>query len=220
MLTADNYWGLNLVRGLLALTAGICMVFVPSAIHSVILVPLALAFSLACLGLYCLLDSALLMSTSLILPVHDRARWFIGLQGIVGVGLCGLWFWLPGSPEALGLTAIAAALQAICVAATDLTLGTSMRSRHGEVWINVSAAISLFSAITLVLCRNLGASDLAKIISAYLLTLALNFILLAFWMLTHGRGAAKRKLHLLAVSKIHSLSSTAPVSGGDHAARA
>jgi hypothetical protein len=93
MLTTDNYWGLILVRGLLALAAGLCMSFVPSAIHSMILAALALAFSLACLGLYGTLDSALLMNTSLILPMHDRARWFIGLQGIVGVGLCGLWFW-------------------------------------------------------------------------------------------------------------------------------
>jgi uncharacterized membrane protein HdeD (DUF308 family) len=220
MLTADNYWGLNLVRGLLALAAGLCMAFVPSAINSMILVPLALAFSLACLGLYGSLDSVLLMSTSLILPIQDRARWFIGLQGIVGLGLCGLFFWLPGISEALELTAMAAALQAICVAATDLTLGASMRSRHGEIWINVSAAISILSGITLVLCRNLGAADLARIISAYLLTLALNFILLAFWMLSHARGAAKRKLHCSVVSEVHSLSPGAPVSGGDHAARA
>ncbi len=34
MLTADNYWGLNLVRGLLALAAGLCMAFVPSASNS------------------------------------------------------------------------------------------------------------------------------------------------------------------------------------------
>jgi hypothetical protein len=115
---------------------------------------------------------------------------------------------------------MAAALQAICVAATDLTLGSSMRSRHGQVWINVSAGISLFCGITLVVCRNLGASGLAMIISAYLFTLALNFILLAFWMLTHGRGAAKRKLQHSAVSRVHSLSPSAPVSGGDHAARA
>lgn len=220
MLTTDNYWGLNLVRGLLALAAGLCMAFVPSAINSMLLVPWALAFSLACLGLYGTLDSALLMSTSLILPMHNSARWFIGLQGIVGVGLCGLWFWLPGSPEALELTAMTAALQAICVAATDLTVGASMRSRHGEVWINVSAAISIFSGIIIVLCRNLGASDLAKIITAYLLTLALNFILLAVWMLSHGRGAAKKKLHRSAVSSVHSQSPSVPDATGNHAAPA
>lgn len=194
MLTSDSFWGVVLMRGLLALCTGACILLLPSMIQSWVLLPLAVAFSVVILAVYGVLDSALLMATSRVLPIHDCARWFIAFQGFFGLAFCAVWLWRPFTEASLRFVATAAAVQAACIAATDLTLGISLRSRHGSPWVQLSACISIVYAVALLLCRNLEPDHLAWLIVGYVVTLGFNFSLLSIWMLSDRRGAAKKRL--------------------------
>src|SRR6185312_12328194 len=78
------YWGATCVRGIIALLAGVVIAFCSALNATILLMPLGIVFSLLALAAYIVVDSAIVVATSFMLPHQHLGRVALRLQGVIG----------------------------------------------------------------------------------------------------------------------------------------
>ncbi len=84
METYTKYWVASLIRGILAILAGMAVLVLPQAITLVFLLPFAILISMMCLAAYGTIDSMIVLITSFFIPHHEAGRLALRLQGTLG----------------------------------------------------------------------------------------------------------------------------------------
>lgn len=69
----SEYWAATLIRGLLAVVAGTGVLFIPEMASTILLLPFAVVISILCLAAYGMIDSAIILTTSFMIPVSSLA---------------------------------------------------------------------------------------------------------------------------------------------------
>lgn len=70
----SEYWAATMMRGLLAVVAGTGVLFIPEMASTILLLPFAVAISVLCLAAYGTIDSAIILTTSFMIPRQQPGR--------------------------------------------------------------------------------------------------------------------------------------------------
>lgn len=173
------YWIAMMVRGFLAIIFATAVLFISGLATTILLLPLAVVISFLCLAAYGVLDSAIVIVSSFMIP-HDRpGRLAFRLQGVAGVIIGALLFSLVLDRATLRWYLYLAALQAASVAVAELIAARGTSAHHGSQWCYVSAAIAGTSAVVLLSSGNLDHRRMAWVIYGYLGLFGLNLVALS-----------------------------------------
>ena len=69
----QNTWVATMIRGILAVIAGTGVLFIPEMASTIFLLPFAVVISILCLAAYGTVDSAIILTTSFVIPVSSLA---------------------------------------------------------------------------------------------------------------------------------------------------
>lgn len=183
METYTRYWVTSLVRGIVALLAGLAVLVLPSMITLVFLLPFAILISMLCLAVYGVVDSVIVLVTSFMVPQDQAGRWALRVQGIGGAIFGALLFFLVYDRAQLEWFVYLAALQAMGVAITEFTVARHTSIHHGSRWCYASAAVAILSAIGLVFGRGLEPQGIAWLVFGYLGVFGFSLVVLSARML-------------------------------------
>ena len=185
------YWGATCVHGVIALLAGVVIVFCSALKSTVLLMPLAIIFSLMALAAYLVLDSAIVLASSFMLPHHHLGRLALRVQGFVGV-LIGVACFIVSSGEAqMTWFLYLAALQALCVAIAEFLAARGIAECHNSKWCYVAALIAALSSMVLLIFHRATGHLLAWLLYSYLSLFGLNLLLLSSHMLFEALRAER-----------------------------
>lgn len=174
-----EYWIAMLVRGFLAIIFATAVLFISGLATTILLLPLAVVISFLCLAAYGVLDSAIVIASSFMIP-HDRpGRLAFRLQGIAGVIIGALLFSLVFDRATLRWYLYLAAVQATSVAVAELIAARGTSAHHGLQWCYASASIAGVSAVVLFSSGNLDHRRMAWVIYGYLGLFGLNLVALS-----------------------------------------
>jgi hypothetical protein len=177
-----------MVRGIVALVAGLAVLVLPQMVSLVFLLPFAVLISMLCLAVYGVVDSLLLFISSFLVPHHPAGRFALRAQGLLGA-ICGaLLFVFVYDRAQLAWFLYLAAVQAASVAITEFIVARGTSVHHGSRWCFFSALIAAVSAIGLVLSRNLLPENIAWLLFGYLGILGFTLTLLSARMLFSERS--------------------------------
>lgn len=179
----SEYWAATMIRGLLAVVAGTGVLFVPEMASTVLLLPFAVAISILCLAAYGTIDSAIILTTSFMIPHQQPGRLALRMQGICGAVIGILLFALASDHVELHLFIYLAAVQAATAAITEFIVARGTSAHHGAKWCYVSAGIAAISSIALLFGKNLSPRELAWLLYGYLGVFGFNLFALSARML-------------------------------------
>jgi hypothetical protein len=191
MQTYTEYWIATMGRGLLAILAGTAILVLPQMITLVFLLPFAILISMLCLAAYGTIDSAIVLTTSFMIPHQNGGRIALRVQGIAGAACGALLFALVYDRAQFQWFVYLAALQAVSAAIAEFMVARGTSLHHGSRWCYVSAAIASISAIALLSGRGLGSQDLAWLLFGYLGVFGFNLSILSARMLFAERNARR-----------------------------
>ena len=183
-----EYWATAMIRGLLAIVAGTGVLFFPEMVSTILLRPFALAISVLCLAAYGVIDSAMVFTTSFMIPLERPGRLALRVQGLFGTVVGVLLFDLVYDRVNLQWFLYFAAAQAAGVAIAEFIVARGTSAHHGAKWCYVSAVVAAISAVALLLGRNLSPRELAWLIYSYLGVFGFNLFALAARMLFAERS--------------------------------
>ncbi len=192
MLPYTRYWIAMMVRGGLAVLAATAGLFVSGLAKTILLLPLAIVISILCLAAYGILDSAIVIASSFMIPAGRPGSVALRLQGAIGVVLGVLMFSGVYDKVALSWFLYLAAMQAATVAVAELVAARGTAAQHGTRWCFGSAAIAAVSAVALLAVRNLDHRRMAYVIYAYLCLFGLNLLAVSAEML-FGRDGLRQE---------------------------
>ncbi len=178
-----EYWIAMMVRGTIALLAATAGLAVSGIAATILLLPLAIVISILCLAAYGVLDSAIAIVSSFMVPSNRPGRMALRLQGIAGVVIGVLMFSVVNDRVRLPWFLYLAALQAATVAVAEVIAARGTADHHESNWCYVSASIAALSAVVLLSVGNLGHREMAWVIYGYLGLFGLNLIALSAKML-------------------------------------
>lgn len=178
-----QYWAATLIRGFLAIVAGIAVLFIPEMASNILLLPFALAISILCLAAYGIVDSSIVLITGFMIPRQQPGRTALRVQGICGTVVGILLFVLVYDRIDLHWFLYLAAIQAAGAAVTEFIVARGTSLHHGAKWCYASAAIAAVSAIALLFGRNLSPRELTWLIYGYLGIFGFNLFALSARML-------------------------------------
>jgi len=184
----SEYWATTMMRGLLAIVAGTGVLFIPEMASTILLLPFAFGISILCLAAYGVIDSALVFTTSFMIPGEQPGRFALRMQGICGALIGVLLFALVYDHVRLHWFLYFAAAQAIGVAITEFIVARGTSEHHGARWCYVSAGIAAVCAIALLFGRNLSPRELAWLTYGYLGIFGFNLFGLSARMLFAERN--------------------------------
>jgi hypothetical protein len=164
----SEYWATNMIRGFLAIVAGTGVLIIPEMASTILLLPFALVISILCLAAYGVIDSALIFTTSFMIPPQKPGRFALRVQGICGAVVGVLLFAVVYDHVELRWFLYLAAAQAAGMAITEFVVARGTSAHHGANWCYVSAAVAAISAIALLLGGSLRPRELAWLIYGYL----------------------------------------------------
>ena len=192
-----HFWFTTLERGFVALFVGSAIWVVPDMAGSLLLLPLAIVFSVLALGAYGVVDSAfVLLSSTMVLS--RRAATALRVQGVVGIAVGALLFAVVYRQARLEWFLILAGLQALCVGATEMVVARHT-SRHAMAKVSYGAAMVAlcFGVAYFVLCvesaGRLSSREICWLIYGYLLAFGLLLSTTALYMLL-GRHSRRRSI--------------------------
>lgn len=188
METYTKYWVATLIRGIVAILAGMAVLVLPQAINLVFLLPFAILISMMCLAAYGTVDSLIVLITSFLIPHHKAGRTALRLQGILGAVSGALLFFLVYDRAQLKWFLYLAAFQALGAAITELTVARGTSAHHGSRWCFGSAAVAAISAVALLFGGNLEPQNIALLLFGYLGIFGFTLCLLSARMLFAERG--------------------------------
>ncbi len=174
--TYAEYWIAMMVRGFLAIVFASAVLFISGLAATILLLPLAIVISFLCLAAYGVIDSAIVIVSSFMIPHHRPGRFALRLQGIVGVIIGALLFSLVYDRATLRWYLYLAAAQAASVAVAELIAARGTSANHGSQWCYVSAAIAGTSSVVLLSSGNLDHRRMAWVIYGYLGLFGLNLV--------------------------------------------
>lgn len=189
-----HFWYTTLARGFVALFVGSAAWVIPDMARSLLLLPIAIAFSVLALAAYGVLDSALVLLSST-MSRSKRVTAALRVQGVVGMAVGVLLFTVVYERVQLEWFFLLAGVQALCVGVTEVVVARHTTSHAKSVWNYGAAVLSFsFSCMYLLLrfafTANLNAQEICRLIYGYLLAFGLFQSVTALRMLFGGRHAA------------------------------
>jgi hypothetical protein len=134
MKTYSEYWAAMMIRGILAVVAGTGVLFIPEMASTILLLPFAVVISILCLAAYGTIDSAIILTTSFMIPRQQPGRLALRMQGICGAAIGILLFALVSDRVELHWYLYLAALQAATAAITEFIVARGTSAHHGAKW--------------------------------------------------------------------------------------
>ena len=183
----SEYWATTMIRGLLAIVAGTGVLFIPQMASTILLLPFAVVISILCLAAYGVIDSAIVLTTSFMIPRQQPGRLALRMQGVCGVVIGILLFALVYDRVDLHWFLYLAAIQAAGVAVAESIVARGTSVHHGAKWCYASAIVAAISAIALLFGGNLTPRELAWLIYGYLGVFGFNLSALSARMLLAER---------------------------------
>jgi uncharacterized membrane protein HdeD (DUF308 family) len=185
------YWGATCLRGIIALAAGVVIAFSSALNETILLMPVGIQFSLLALAAYFVVDSAIVVASSFMLPHHHRGRVALRLQGIIGM-LIGVACFVIGQDEAaMGWFLYLAALQACCVAVAEYLAARDTAAFHNSTWCYAAAIIAVLSSIVLLIFHGATGNLLSWLLYSYLWCFGLDLFVLSCHMLFEELHASR-----------------------------
>jgi hypothetical protein len=182
-----EYWVAMLLRGFLAVLAGTAILFLTGIAATILLLPLAIVSTILCLAAYGVLDSALVIASSFMIPRGRPGRVALRLQGLCGLVISAFLFSVIYDRVTIVWFLYLAAAQAAAVAVAEFVVARGTADHHRSKWCYVSTGIAAVSAIVLLSLGGLGHKDIVWAIYSYLGLFGLNLIALSAWMLFEQR---------------------------------
>lgn len=183
MKTYTEYWVATMIRGILAVVAGTGVLFIPEMASTIFLLPFAVVISILCLAAYGTVDSAIILTTSFMIPSQQPGRLALRMQGICGAVIGILLFALVSDRAQLHWYLYLAAVQAATAAITEFIVAKGTSAHHGANWCYASAAVAAISSIALLFGKNLSPRELAWLLYGYLGVFGFNLFALSARML-------------------------------------
>ena len=183
MKTYSEYWAAMMIRGILAVVAGTGVLFIPEMASTILLLPFAVVISILCLAAYGTIDSAIILTTSFMIPRQQPGRLALRMQGICGAVIGILLFALVSDQVELHWYLYLAAVQAATAAITEFIVARGTSAHHGAKWCYASAAVAAISSIALLFGKNLSPRELAWLLYGYLGVFGFNLFALSARML-------------------------------------
>ncbi len=188
----SEYWGATMIRGFIAIIISTGILFIPEMASTILLLPFAIAISILCLAAYGVIDSAIIFTTSFMIPRQKPGRLALRIQGISGAIIGILLFAVVYDHVDLRWFLYLAAIQAAGLAVTEFAVARGTSIHHGSKWCYASAIIAAVSAIALPsFGRDLSPRELAWLIYGYLGIFGFNLFILSARMLFAEREAIK-----------------------------
>jgi uncharacterized membrane protein HdeD (DUF308 family) len=175
----SEYWTATMIRGLLAIVAGTGVLFIPEMASTILLLPFALVISILCLATYGTIDSAIVLTTSFMIPHKQSGRLVLRMQGICGAVIGILLFVVAYDRIDLHWFLYLAAVQAAGTAVAEFIVARGTSAHHGSKWCYASAIVAAISSIALLFGRNLSPRELAWLIYGYLGLFGFNLFALS-----------------------------------------
>lgn len=180
----SEYWAATMIRGFFAVVAGTGILFIPEMASTILLLPFAVVISILCLAAYGTIDSAIILTTSLMIPRQQPGRLALRMQGICGAMIGIFMFVLVSNRIDLHYLA---AVQAATAAITEFIVARGTSAHHGAKWCYASATVAAISSIALLFGRNLSPRELAWLLYGYLGVFGFNLFALSARMLLAER---------------------------------
>ncbi|HXB63153.1 MAG TPA: hypothetical protein VNU94_09925 [Acidobacteriaceae bacterium] len=182
-----EYWVAMLLRGFLAVLAGTAILFLTGIAATVLLLPLAIVSTILCLAAYGVVDSALVIASSFMIPRNRPGRLVLRVQGVCGLIFGALMFSVIYDRVTIAWFLYLAAAQATAVAIAEFGVARGTADHHQSKWCYVSTVIAAASAIVLLSVGGLGHKNIVWVIYSYLGVFGFNLIALSAWMLFEDR---------------------------------
>ena len=146
-----QFWYTTLSRGVVALFVGSAIWFIPDMAGSLLLLPMAVAFSVLALAAYGVIDSSFVLLSSL-MTRSKPATLALRLQGLVGITVGMLIFTVIYEQVRLEWFLLLAAAQALCTGVAEIVVAHQTHSHAKTVWNYGAAAVAFcFGCAYLVL---------------------------------------------------------------------
>lgn len=176
----SEYWGATMIRGFIAIIISTGILFIPAMASTILLLPFAIAISILCLAAYGVIDSAIIFTTSFMIPRKKPGRLALRIQGICGALIGILLFAVVYDHVDLRWFLYLAAIQAAGLAVTEFVVARGTSIHHGSKWCYASAIIAAVSAVALPsFGRDLSPRELAWLIYGYLGIFGFNLFILS-----------------------------------------
>jgi hypothetical protein len=190
------FWYTTLARGVVALFAGSAIWFIPEMAGSLLLLPMAFAFSVLALASYGVIDSSFIFLSSM-MTRSKLAALALRLQGAVGITVGVLIFAVVYERVRLEWFLLLAAVQALCTFVAEIMVAHQTHSHAKTVWNYGAAAVAFcFGCAYLVLrfryADVLESRTICLLIYGYLLAFGFFQVLTATRMLYAGHHHLRR----------------------------
>jgi hypothetical protein len=127
----SEYWAATMMRGFIAIVISTGVLFIREMASAILLLPFAIAISILCLAAYGVIDSAIIFTTSFMIPAKKPGRFALRLQGICGAAIGILLFAVVYDHVDLRWFLYLAAIQAAGLAVTEFIVATGTSIHHG-----------------------------------------------------------------------------------------
>lgn len=189
-----HFWFTTLARGFVALFVGCAILVIPDMAGSLLLLPMAVVFSILSLAAYGVLDSALVLLTST-MSRSRRVTLALRAQGVVGIVVGVLLFTLVYERVRLEWFFLLAAVQALCMGVTEVVVAQHTTSHAKTVWNYAAGGVAFcFGCVCLLLrfvyAGSLSPQNICWLIYGYLLAFGFFESVTALRMLFIGHHAA------------------------------
>jgi len=190
-----HFWFTTLARGFVALFIGCAAWFIPDMAESLLLLPLATAFSVLALAAYGVVDSTLVLLSS----TMSRSRYAtraLRLQGLAGIVVGILLFAVVYERMRLEWFLLLAGVQALCAGVTEVVVARHT-STHAKIIWNYGAAVIAFCfsgtylSLRFLFSDGLTSREVCWLIYGYLLAFGLFQSVTALRMIFSGRHAGR-----------------------------
>ena len=189
-----HFWFTTLARGFIALFVGSAIWFVPDMAGSLLLLPMALAFSVLALAAYGVVDSSLVLLSST-MSRSKRVAMALRAQGVLGMVVGVLLFAVVYERVRLEWFFVLAGVQALCLGVTEVVVAQHTQSHAKTVWNYGAAAVAFCFGCVYLLLRffadGLSSRDICSLIFGYVLAFGFFQVVTALRMLYRRQHVAR-----------------------------
>jgi uncharacterized membrane protein HdeD (DUF308 family) len=174
-----NWWAVVL-RGAVAILFSIILFTRPA---------ISLAALVMIFGAYAFADGVLSLISAFRRQVHDTPRWYLVLEGIIGIAAGLLTFFWP----AISLLALLYVIAARAIVGGVLEIVAAVRLRRmitNELFLGLAGLASIAFGAVLVFAPAIGALALVFWLGAYALVFGIALVLVGFRLKSLGKGRA------------------------------
>ena len=167
-----HFWFVMLIRGLIALLAGSCVLVIPDLARTLLLLPIAIVISVLGLATYGVIDSVLVLISSF-MTESRRARILLLAQGAAGIAIGVLLLAVMFDRVRLEWFLSLAAVQALSAGVGELMLAKHTAIRAESVW-NYTAGLvaivsgTLYAVLRIAFAALLNPREITWLVYAYL----------------------------------------------------